>query len=278
MPGTDTSSEVRAIILQLAKSNSLSQTDIASTVRRHPSTVSKIISRYKISGDLSSSPRSSRPPKVSPRDKRQLVRTCIRDRFLSATQILDKASLSSSISPSRANQLLGMEGLSARWPRKKPYLSPKHRRGRLTWAMQHKDWDLEKWQTCIFGDESTFETGKPDGSILVRRRPGEAHNPECLRPTFKSGRTTSNHWGGIHFAGRSELQCLRGEGRLTAAKYVEHILHGGLQRFYQDIKDRTGEAPIIMEDNATCHTKGVAGKASERYFFPSPFPPKFKFK
>ena len=172
MPGTDISSEVHAIILQLAKSGSLSQTEIASTVHRHPSTVSKIISRYKTSGDLSSSPRSGRPAKVSPRDKRRLVRTCIRDRFLSATQILDKTSLSSSISPSQANRLLRMEGLSARRPRKKPYLSLRHRRGRLAWAMQHKDWDLEKWRQCIFGDESTFETGKPDGSILVRRRPG----------------------------------------------------------------------------------------------------------
>ena len=264
MPGTNTSSEVRAIIVQLSESGSLSVKDIASTVRRHRSTVSRIISKHKTLGTLSSRPRLGRPKNLTPRDKRRLVRTCIRNRFLSATQLLDKADMSGTVTPSRANQVLRMEGLSARCPRKKPYLSPRHRRGRLAWVMNHKDWDTEKWRQCIFADESTFETGKPDGSILVRRHPGEAYNADCIRPTFKSGRTTSNHWGGIHFTGRSELQCLRGEGCLTAAKYVEHILHGGLERFYKDIKSRTGESPIIMEDNATCHTGGIAGKERRR--------------
>ena len=203
MPGTDTSSEVRDIIVQLAKSGSLSQKQIASTVRRHPSTVSKILSRFKNSGTLSSIPRPGRPPKVSPRDKRRLIRTCIRNRFLSATQILDKATMSGVVSPSHANHLFRMKGLSARWPRKKPYLCLRHRRARLAWAQAHKDWNLEQWRNCIFDDESTFETGRPDGAILVRRRPGEAFNPDCIRPTLKSGRSTSNHWGGIHYTGRS---------------------------------------------------------------------------
>ena len=133
------------------------------------------------------------------------------------------------------------------------------------WAVIHKDWEKEKWQQCIFGNEFTFEMGKSDGSLLVCHQLGEAYNPDCIRPTFKSGHTTSNHWGGIHFSGQSELQCLQEEGCLTTAKYVEHILHGGLQRFYQDVKSHTGAVPIIMEDNATCHVKGVAGKAHERY-------------
>ena len=159
--------------------------------------------RTQIPTTLSSIPRPGGPPKVSPRDKRRLIRTCIRNRFLSATQILDKATMSGVVSPSHANHLFRMEGLSARRPRKKPYLCLRHRRARLAWAQAHKDWDLEQWRNCIFDVESTFETGRPDGAILVRRRPGEAFNPDCIRPTLKSGRSTSNHWGGIHYTGRS---------------------------------------------------------------------------
>ena len=146
----------------------------------------------------------------------------------------------------------------------KPFLSKKHKQRRLEWAKERKDWAVEKWREFIFTDESTFETGKPDGSLLVRRRPGEAYNPDCIRPTFKSGRSTSNHWGGIHFTGQSALHCLRGGGRMTAAKYVAEILCGQLNGFYLDVKAETGQVPIVIEDNAPCHTAKVAQAAREQ--------------
>jgi hypothetical protein len=35
----------------------------------------------------------------------------------------------------------------------------------LAWALERIEWDVEKWRKDIFTNESTFETGKPDGSI-----------------------------------------------------------------------------------------------------------------
>ena len=258
MPGSDTSDETRLVVLRLARSGSLTQKEIAATVRQHPSTISKIISRYKTSGAISSASCPGRPAKFYPRDKRHLIRTSIRNRYQSSTQLLDTADLSGEITPSRANQLLRSAGLNARHPKMKPFLSKKHKQRRLAWAQERKDWAVEKWREFIFTDESTFETGKPDGSLLVRRRIGEAYHPDCIRPTFKSGRSTSNHWGGIHYTGQSALHCLRGEGRMTAAKYVEEILRGQLKGFYLDVKAETGQNPTVIEDNASCHTAKVA--------------------
>ena len=149
----------------------------------------------------------------------------------------------------------------------KPYLSAKHRARRMEWALERKDWGMEEWREFIFTDESTFETGKPDGAILVRRREGEAYNDNCIRPTFKSGRSTTNHWGAIHFTGQSPLHCLRGEGRMTAAKYVELILRGELQKFYNKVQADSEMAPVVIEDNAPCHTARIAQEERERYLF-----------
>jgi transposase len=210
MPGKEISLELRSVIIALSKTGSFSHHGIANIVRRNRSTISKIITRYKTHGTLSSAPRIGRPPKISARDKRRLLYVGIRNRFSTATQVLDQADLSGTITPSRANQLFKMEGLSAHRPRKKPFLSQIHRKRRLAWALLLRDWDVEQWRQHIFTDELTIETGKPDGSILVRRRPGEAYNEDCLRSTFKSGRSTStsNHWGAIHHTSQSELVCL----------------------------------------------------------------------
>ena len=64
--------------------------------------------------------------------------------------------------------------------------------------------------------------------------------------------------------GQSELHCLRGEGRMTAAKYVEAILCGELQKFYGEVQERTGMVPEVIEDNASCHTAKIAKKKRER--------------
>ena len=264
MPGSDTSLELRAIIVSLSKVKSFTQRAIARIVCRTPSTVSKILSRYKTLGTLSSAPHPGRPPKVSPRDKRHLLHISLHERFRSATQVLDSANLSGQITPSRANQIFRKAGLFARRPRMKPFLSDVHRERRLAWAMGRKDWGVETWRDHIFTDESTFETGKPDGSILVRRRPGEAYNENCIRPTFKSGCSTSNHWGGIHYSGRSELICLRGEGRMTGAKYVEKILQEELAFFYAHIEAHSINPPVIVEDNAPCHQANVVMEYHEK--------------
>ena len=260
MPRTETSPEIRTAVLSLSQATSLTQKEIASIVHRNPSTVSRIISRYKTRGTHSSAPQQGRPPKVSPRDKRHLVRNGIRNRFATATQVLDKAGLSGVIIPSRARQIFRMSGLTARRPRKKPFLSRVHRKRRLEWALHRRDWDLDMWKRHIFVDESTFQTGKPDGSILVRRRLGEAYNEDYLIPTFKSGRSTSNHWGAIEYTARSKLVCLRGEGRMTARKYIDNILTGELKDFYHYVYNplRPEEPPIVVEDNITCHTAGIA--------------------
>jgi hypothetical protein len=41
------------------------------------------------------------------------------------------------------------------------------------WAQERKDWATADWKRFCFADESTFEIGKPNRSLRVRRYPGE---------------------------------------------------------------------------------------------------------
>ena len=163
-----------------------------------PPTASKILSHYKTLGTLFSASCPGRPLKVSPRDKQDLLHISLHEQFCSGTQVLDSASLqvSGQITPSCANQIFQKAGLFTCQPRMKPFLSYVYRERRLAQAMGHKDQGLETWRDHIFTDESTFETGKPDGSILVWHHSGEVYNEDCICPTFKSGHSTSSHWGG----------------------------------------------------------------------------------
>jgi len=94
----------------------------------------------------------------------------------------------------------------------------------------------EDWRRIIFTDESSFETGN-NTRALVCRKPGEEFKKECIRPTFKSGRAPSNHQGGIHYYGRSELVCLRGQGRMTMHKYSDLILRGTLPNTIREAQE-----------------------------------------
>jgi hypothetical protein len=45
---------------------------------------------------------------------------------------------------------------------------------------------------------------------------------------------------------------------MNSQKYVEIILQDKLLAFYNSIQQQTGEIPVVVEDNATCHTAKIA--------------------
>jgi len=104
----------------------------------------------------------------------------------------------------------------------------------------------------------------------VRLKPREEFNKDRIRLTFKSGRTSSNHWGGTQYYGRSELVCLRGQGRMTMYKYSDLILRGTLPNTIREAQECRNTAHTgknlpqgniqIAEDNAWCHTGGASAE------------------
>jgi transposase len=263
--GKETSVQLRAIIVALYKAG-FTATAISPIISRPRQTVSTIIHRYHTTGTLSST-HPGRRRILDERGVRQLLNGVRKNRFASTRQHLTDLGLNGIIKLNTANKILREEGYPARVARRKPYLNSKHRKKRLVWAKQFQHLTKEDWRRIIFTDESSFETGS-SARALVRRKPGEEFKEDCIRPTFKSGRTSSNHWGGIHYYGRSELVCLRGQGRMTMVKYSDIILRGTLPNTIQEAqechniarKNLPQENMQVAEDNAPCHTGGVSAK------------------
>lgn len=73
----------------------------------------------------------------------------------------------------------------------------------------------------LYTDESSFEVRSTDKHERVWRVSGEQWPPECLHPSFTSGRQTVMVWGCFCYSGRTKL--VWEEGRISGPKYADHL-------------------------------------------------------
>ena len=73
------------------------------------------------------------------------------------------------------NCLLWIEGCWDEVVRKKkrPFLSKRHRRARLDWALAHQHWTMEDWKTNVYTDESKINCFGSDGGRMTWKMVGE---------------------------------------------------------------------------------------------------------
>lgn len=63
--------------------------------------------------------------------------------------------------------------------RAKPFISETNRQKRLRWALKHKDWTSEQWNTVLWTNE-IWVTGGQHTKTYVTRRADEKLNPTCV--------------------------------------------------------------------------------------------------
>ena len=215
-------------------------------------------------------PRTGRPPGISPRDLRALVRAIISGsdgRRAPYTVIAKELGIVASESTLR--KYLRQAGIRRCIACKKPLVSKANRVKRLKWAREHLHWELEDWLRIIFTDETTYETGQR-GKVWVSRRPGERFCPDCASNFKHSGRESVMVWGGfcgdqcsdlVEFKKTSKIQKHgKKKGQLVESisgqDYVAQILESHLKPWYKGLKD-LGYRPIFMQDNAPIHKNGL---------------------
>ncbi|KAI6659473.1 Transposable element Tcb2 transposase [Oopsacas minuta] len=146
----------------------------------------------------------------------------------SVTEIIKKHRLTGSIkaevlseysiklSTSTVQRRLRGAGLFGRKPRRKPHLTTKHKRDRLSFARSHKNWNPEEWARVVFSDESRFLLYTNDGRAYIRRMKGEEFSERCLQKTCKFGGGGIMVWG-----------CFLLEWRRTLVNAVPVIFQAG---------------------------------------------------
>jgi transposase len=156
-------------------------------------TCSLFINRQSISPDpqFENKPRSSRPKKITARGARALVRTACQDTRMSLKALATPSKSGQKLNYYTVTIILKSFGKAKRRPRKKPFLSPLHKKKRQEHCQAEKAIKRNNQRVC-WSDEVTFEVGEDLNTFWVTRaaRREEEYADRNLRPTFKSGRTT----------------------------------------------------------------------------------------
>src|SRR3954447_18383408 len=88
------------------------------------------------------------------------------------------------ISHSQPKQLESLEknSLKAAIKTKKPFLTERHRKERLDFALAHQNWTVEDWKTVVWSDETKINRLGSDGRRWVWKKVGEGLSDRCHDP------------------------------------------------------------------------------------------------
>lgn len=152
---------------------------------------------YKVRGDVHNKSRSGRPRKTTIREDKLIRRQSVADPQKSATAIAKDLheNYGVNVHVSTIKRRLKEQGLMARRPSKKPLISKKNRKARITFAKAHQNWTSAEWSKILWSDESKFNLFSSDGIKYVRRPKNERYNIRYQIPTVKHGGGNVMVWG-----------------------------------------------------------------------------------
>jgi hypothetical protein len=79
---------------------------------------------------------------------------------------------------------LRRQGFNRRHARVKLYLNEKHRRERLKWARKRLYWDIPKWRSFLWTEETSMQCLDQLRGMVTRHKQ-EEHDLDCIEPKFK---------------------------------------------------------------------------------------------
>jgi transposase len=222
--------------------------DIAEIVQCSQGTAKNHFYRWK---QDSANPRKrpGRPPKISDRERRRLIREAREHRNMPLKDITNF--VVPQLSVSTVKRILAKEHIKKWIAAERPELTDDHAHQRLEWALLHKDWTPEQWARVIWSDECSVEKSKDPRQVWVFRTPGEKWIKECINPKLKSGSTKLMVWG--CFAGRRKGTFAICPKKMNGFAY-KTILEENLPQFCEELYQIFGEEAIFMQDNAPVHT------------------------
>lgn len=239
------STEKRAQVQALSGAGQ-SHRQIARTLKISVSCVSRTLQRIAATGNYKSKARSGRPKVTSDHTNRAIHRYAMAKPFASASEI--RASLHGILplpSVATIKRILLKFNLRSYKPAKRPFLSPKNIRERISFCTRYRQWTSDDWAKVMFTDETAvyqFRTNRPH----VRRPPNQRFNHKYLSPTVRSNPSVMI-WGAISSAGRCGLHFLPKGETVKAANYLR-IIQEKVPLFLN-----IRRVSIFQQDNAPAH-------------------------
>lgn len=202
--------------------------------------------------------RGGRPAKLTEINKRYLLRQMARGQQDNASQL--KVELKKYASIDVCNETIRRTlregGLRPILKKKKPMLTPRHRRLRRELAQKYEHWTYDDWKHVIWSDETKINRFGSDGRKWVWKKCGTPLTDQHIEGTTKFGGGNLMMWGSMTSEGVGYSTKI--DGRMDAALYVS-ILEGELQDTI-DYYHLDGQKVIFQHDNDPKHTSKLAIK------------------
>jgi hypothetical protein len=138
--------------------------------------------------------------------------------------------------------------------KKRPKLSPRHKKARLEFAERHQEWTIEDWKKVIWSDETKINRLGSDGRKYTWKEKGEGLSDRLVEGTIKFGGGNLMMWGCMTWEGIG--YATRIEGKMDAELYVsilEEEFQKTLEYYGYDKED-----VIFQQDNDPKHTSKKA--------------------
>lgn len=213
--------------------------------------------RNKHCSDLPKST-GGRPRKLSPSNVQYALRLITSRKAENAVQVTKtlKDITNRPLSSKTVRRALRKTGLKAVVKKKRPYLSKRHRKERMDFALAHLHWTVEDWKRVVYTDETKVNRLGSDGRKWVWKMPGEALSDRLVEGTVKFGGGNLMFWGCMFWEGVGYGSKI--DGRMDADLYVS-ILGQELQQSLAYFKKKP-EDVIFQQDNDPKHKSKKAMK------------------
>lgn len=218
-------------------------------------TIQGIIKRYKESGTVADKKGRGRKSALTVRETREIVRKVKLNPFLSAPKLqkIIEDDFEKVVSSQTVRNYIHREGLRARTPRKKPFISKTNKKKRLQFARKHVKKPVEYWKRVLWSDETKINLFGSDGCRKVWRNPREALKPRNIMPTVKHGGGNIMVWGSMSHSGVGTIDFI--DSKMNADVYIS-LLDANLKPSV--LKLGMGRRYIFQQDNDPKHTSRKA--------------------
>jgi hypothetical protein len=199
-----------------------------------------------------------RPKKLTATDIRHGIRIISSGKADTAVQVhkILQDRTNQDLSVQTVRRSLKRAGMKSAVKTKRPFLSKRHRRERMDFAIAHQYWTVEDWKKVIWSDETKINRFGSDGRKWVWKKPGECLSERLVDPTLKFGGGSLMMWGCFTWNGVG-YSC-KIDGKMDQQLYCQ-ILEDDLQNTLEYYGLEPGSI-IFQQDNDPKHTSNMAKK------------------
>lgn len=161
-------SPTRRLKIQVLSEQGISNAEISRRLKISRGSVVYNLKKFKDTQSVKNRPRTGRNRITSEREDRELVRSSLRDRRRTSSELAAElsAARNTPISAVTVRRRLLEANLRGCKARKKPLLSVANMKSRYNWAKDHLNWTVDDWKTIIWSDESNIQVLYLSVSIL----------------------------------------------------------------------------------------------------------------